>query len=216
MLPLVINMESKKVAIFGGGSVAERKAKLFSEYSPTVIISKNFMGGIRDLARDGGIRIEECDISDENIERFVNDAFIVIPATDDRVLNDKIAKVAESHHKLVNRVDGKGDVIVPSVIKKGDIRIGISTSGKSPGMSRFLREKMEMHIGKKDAEMVRLQYEIRELLKRKVRDQSVRQKILRDILYSDDVWNELSNGYEKAYELAMRYIKEGLYQHAPI
>src|SRR5659263_526526 len=54
-------------------------------------------------------------------------------------LIDEIADEAKAMNILVNQVDGIGEVIVPSIINKDDIHVGISTMGKSPASARYIR-----------------------------------------------------------------------------
>lgn len=201
LLPLVIDLENKKIVIFGGGAVGERKAKLFQGADLTVV-SKDFTCALRRLKDEGCIKLIESDLEDIKIESIIEDAFLVVPATDDLALNSKIAAMAKRHKILVNSVDRVDDIIVPSIIKRGDITIGISTLGKSPAMSKFIRKKLERIIDEKYADMVRLQGEIRALLKQQVRDPKLRKRILWDILSDEEIWQSLDD-YEKARSMAI-------------
>ena len=92
----MINMEHKKVVIFGGGQVGERKATLFVKYAPTTLISRSFTQGIHDLNRYGLELIRISTLSDNEIFDYINGAFIVIPSTSDRELNKRIADLKEA------------------------------------------------------------------------------------------------------------------------
>lgn len=201
LLPLVIDLENKKIVIFGGGAVGERKAKLFQGADLTVV-SKDFTPALRKLKNEGRIKLIESDLEDIKIESIIEDAFLVVPATDDLALNSRITAMAKKRKILVNSVDRVDDIIVPSIIKRGDITIGISTLGKSPAMSKFIRKKLERIIDEKYADMVRLQGEIRALLKQQVRDPKLRKRILWDILSDEEIWQSLDD-YEKARDLAI-------------
>ncbi|MFQ6071787.1 MAG: bifunctional precorrin-2 dehydrogenase/sirohydrochlorin ferrochelatase [Methanosarcinales archaeon] len=210
LVPLIINFKEKKVVIFGGGDVGERKAKLFSKYAPTIVISKDFTENLLNLANEiPNLKLQTIDISmDSKIENIIADSFLVIPATNNLELNEHIIKIAQSKNKLVNRVDDIGDVVVPSLIKRGDIVISISTLGHSPALSKYIRKKIENIITEDYANMYRLQNEIRELLKKRIEDQKKRKEILWNILKDENIWNSLKEDYEKAYKYALRYIKE--------
>jgi precorrin-2 dehydrogenase/sirohydrochlorin ferrochelatase len=205
-LPLVIDLKDRKIVIFGGGSVAERKAKLFSEYATTIVISRNFSECLLEMTKRGEVITNKRDINLENIDELINDAFIVIPATDDETLNDQIAERAKFLHKLVNMTDG--DVIVPSIIRRDDIIIGVSTLGKSPAMSRYVREKIESEIQAEEAEMVKLQEKIRKSLKDRITNQKRRERIIWDILRDEEIWESLRRSKEEAYELALDRVKD--------
>jgi precorrin-2 dehydrogenase/sirohydrochlorin ferrochelatase len=188
-LPLMIDLHEKEIVIFGGGEVGERKASRFHE--------------------DGKIElIKVKDIGENEITSFLNNAFIVIPATNDPVFNEKIAKIAKVHGKFINRVDDIGDIIVPSVIRRGDIVIGISTGGQSPALSKYIRRKIEEVITPEFAVMSRLQNEIREKLKSVVDDQKKRKETLWNIINDNDVWKAFAESYEKAYMVASKHIRQ--------
>ena len=71
---------------------------------------------------------------------------------------------------------------MPSLIKKGDLSIGISTGGYSPAYSRYLREEIERLIPEKIDEILLRLGVIRSKLKEEIQDQSLRSKILREIM----------------------------------
>ncbi|MDD2666474.1 MAG: bifunctional precorrin-2 dehydrogenase/sirohydrochlorin ferrochelatase [Methanocellales archaeon] len=201
LLPLVIDLESKKIVIFGGGLVGERKAKLFQGADLTVV-SKDFTSTLCKLKDEGYIKLIESDLGNIKIESLIKDAFMVVPATDDLALNSKITAMAKKHKILVNSVDRVDDVIIPSVLKRGDITIGISTLGKSPAMSKLIRKKVEHIIDEKYADMVKLQCEIRALLKQQVKDHKLRKRILLSILFDEEIWQSMGD-YDKARDLAI-------------
>jgi precorrin-2 dehydrogenase/sirohydrochlorin ferrochelatase len=95
---------------------------------------------------------------------------------------------------------------VPSVIRRGDIIIGISTTGASPAVSKYIRHKLEDVITPELEQMLRLQNEIREMLKSQVGKQEKRKEILWNIINDTDVWTALGVSYEKAYKVAEKHI----------
>ena len=208
-LPLMIDLHEKEIVIFGGGGVGERKASLFCEHAKVKVVSREFTSGLARFHEEGKIElIKVKDIGENEIASFLNNAFIVIPATNDPVFNEKISKIAQDHGKFINRVDDIGDIIIPSVIRRGDIVIGISTGGQSPALSKYIRQKIEEVITPEFADMSRLQNEIREKLKYMVDDQKERKDILWNIINDNDVWNVFAESYEKAYIVASKHIRQ--------
>jgi len=206
-LPLMIDLHEKEIVIFGGGEVGERKATLFCEHAKVKVVSKEFTPGLDRFHKEGKIElIKVNDIGENEIASFLNNAFIVIPATNDLVFNEKIATIAKGRGIFINRVDDIGDIIIPSVIRRSDIVIGISTGGQSPALSKFIRRKIEEVISPEFALMSRLQNEIREKLKSMVDDQKKRKYILWNIINDNDVWNAFAESYEKAYMVASKHI----------
>jgi len=208
-LPIMIDLHEKEIVIFGGGEVGERKASLFCEHAKVKVISKEFTPGLNRFYKGGKIELIKVeDIGENEIATFLINAFIVIPATNDFVFNEKIAKIAKDQGKFINRVDDIGDIIVPSVIRNGDIVIGISTGGQSPAISKYIRQKIEEVITPEFPQMSRLQNEIREKLKYMVDDQKKRKNILWNIINDNDVWNAFAESYEKAYMVASKHIRQ--------
>ncbi len=206
-LPLMLDLSGKEVVIFGGGKVGERKASFFGGESRVTIISREFTQELEKLSKKGKIKLIKIqDLTDHEILRHMKNSFIVIPATSDAILNDKIASIAVRSGKLVNRVDEMGNVIVPSVIRRGDIVMGISTLGQSPALSKFIRQRLEEVITPEFSQMAQLQNEFREMLKSQVKDQKERSEILWNIINDDDVWKAFGESYEKAYKVALKHI----------
>ncbi|MGZ4938447.1 MAG: precorrin-2 dehydrogenase/sirohydrochlorin ferrochelatase family protein [Halobacteriota archaeon] len=203
-VPLFIDIEDKCVVIFGGGHVGERKARMFCSYGPTKVVSKSFTTELTKMAANGLIEAITDDV--RNAKRYLSDAFIVVPATNNRGLNNFIADQARAVNVLVNLVDEVGEVIVPSIVDKDDIRIAISTMGKSPTSARFLRLKIEELIDTV-ALMVDLQHHIRGVLKKEVNDQRIRRQILESIISSNEVWAGLSQSYETGLRVALNMVQ---------
>ena len=83
--------------------------------------------------------------------------FLVIGATDDENLNRRISKDAERVNILCNIAD-RPDVcnfILPAVVRRGDLAITISTSGKSPALAKRLRLDLEAQFGEEYADFLR-------------------------------------------------------------
>ena len=207
-LPLFIDLHDRKVVIIGGGSVGERKATLFGRYARTVVVSREFTEKLLKSKEIERI-IVDLKLGDEEFVDLIKDAFLVIPATDDPAYNEHLAEIAGLLGVLVNRVnDDPGDVIIPSVIARGDVTIGISTLGSSPALSRYSRRRIEEVITPEYGEMARLQSEMRKLLKERVPDQKKRQQILWQILGDEMVWEHLKTSYSRAYEAALGHLRD--------
>jgi precorrin-2 dehydrogenase/sirohydrochlorin ferrochelatase len=194
LLPLLLDLSSKLVVIFGGGNVGERKARLFSGHACVRVVAQDFAPGFKDMEKD--LELVRADLS-LGFERYLDGAFLAIPATSDSELNRNIEQEARSRGVLVNKIDGVGDVVVPSLIRKGPIAIAIST--ESPGLSKYLRLRIERDLTENYQEMARLLGQIRRELKESVPRQKDRSRIIWEILEDEDVWRLLDVSYEKAY-----------------
>jgi precorrin-2 dehydrogenase/sirohydrochlorin ferrochelatase len=213
-VPLFIDLRDRRIVIFGGGHVGERKAKMFCTFGLTKVVSANFTAELLKMAESGLIEAIVDDLKD--VKKYLTGAFIVVPATNNRTLNSFIADQAKAMNILVNQVDGIGEVIVPSVINKDDIHIGISTMGKSPATARFLRLRIEELI-ENVALMVTLQDELRTILKKESYSQLERKHILEVIINDQVVWTELARSYDAGLQVALEIMeKERMKQQAAI
>ncbi|MCQ8903800.1 MAG: bifunctional precorrin-2 dehydrogenase/sirohydrochlorin ferrochelatase [Methanothrix sp.] len=210
-VPLLIDLKGRRVVIFGGGDVAERKARLFSQ-GDLVVVSREFTPGILRMASDGLLEIVEADLTTKNgleiADRALEGAFIAIPATSDQALNAALEEMARRKGALVNSVDREGEVVVPSIIKKRSVVLAISTG--IPALSRYIRMKLERDV-EVYALMSDLLSRIRKDLKENVGPQSRRRDLLWSVLSDSSVWSCLENGeIERAHEKAYMRVRENL------
>ena len=181
------------MVIFGGGKVGERKARLFSEYGPV-----KCSPGISPLTSWLWKRSWSWwSPTYPGFEKHLEGAFIAIPATSDSELNRAIEEEAPEEGILVNRVEGAGDVVVPSNLQRGSIAIAIST--ENPGLTKYLRLRLEEELTDNYQEMARLLSQIRPELKEQIPLQEDRARVIWEILEDEEIWRLLDVSYEKAY-----------------
>ena len=200
LTPLFMQMENKNVLIVGVGEVGSRRARRFLKAGANVIIiGKKIPEELGELGATGK-PIQE-------IKKWVEWSDVVIIATGDHQLNEKLAELAG--HKLLNRADypEEGNLIVPSSFFIGNVQICISTGGKSPLMARQLRKKIQRVIKEEDILQLELQNFTRNILKEKFDDQKKRRDYLYEILNDENVGELLKEGN---LEGAKEYIKHSL------
>jgi len=162
--PLFLDMKDRHVLVVGAGEVGERRARRFLEAESQVMVTGGTVS--EDLKTEGA---QEKPLN--HLEKLVEWADLVVVASGDQKLNQKIAGMASE--KLLNRADRpeNGNVIVPSSFFIGDVQICISTQGKSPLMSRQLRKKIQKVIKPEDVLQLELQHFTREMLKSQLDNQ---------------------------------------------
>ena len=210
-----LNLKGKYIVFVGGGSEGYRKASDFLEAGAKIlIISKDFSADIIKLHEQGKICIKKLKI--KNSENFVNSLIpkpeLFVAVTDDHELNSQLIDQARKIGCLVYAPENPAisDFVLPALARVEDIRIAISTSGKSPAMARVLRKRIEELIEPDDLLQVRLQAQLREKLKNKVQDQSARRKILYEVLENKEIKDALREGnfeiaITKAYNIIEGY-----------
>lgn len=167
--PVSLNIRGRKCLVIGGGQVAARKVKGLLEHGAVVeVISPELCPELADLTGNREItsRIREYRTGD------LEGAFMAIIATDDRRVNREAAAEARKRAVLVNVVDNaeESDFIAPSHLRRGDISIAISTSGKSPALARKLRIRLEEEFGEEYAQLASLLSTVRaEIMEKKLK-----------------------------------------------
>jgi len=144
--PVFVELEGETVLVVGGGEVARRKIESLLECGALIhIVSKELTDKLKDLVKTGVIRHLGEKFRDEHLD----EAFMVIAATDDKRLNHEISHIARKRGILINAVDQPADCsfIVPSVVRRGDLLVAISTSGKSPALARKIRKMLDSRFG---------------------------------------------------------------------
>ena len=206
MIPLFVDCSGKRIIIFGGGEVASRKAAYFSREADVLVVSRSFSPIMSTLPVQRRV-LDVSTVSDEDIAGITNEAFLVIGTLPDPSSNNRIGAICKNQKILFNNAEGQvGDVIIPSVTGGDNYTLAISTRGSSPALSRFIRQQIEMHYPALD-EMVALQHELREQLKRIEPSQVRRNAILREVLHDKALWEILEKDPDKArVELKRRYL----------
>jgi precorrin-2 dehydrogenase/sirohydrochlorin ferrochelatase len=145
--PVFLDIKDKKCVIVGGGEVAARKAgRLIDCGADVFVISPRLSPELAEMEKKDLI----CHIATEYTGHFINDAVLVIGATDDEETNARISDDACNQGIPVNIVDDpkRCSFILPAMVKRGDLTIAIGTGGKSPALARHLRQELENKYGK--------------------------------------------------------------------
>ncbi|HPZ32622.1 MAG TPA: bifunctional precorrin-2 dehydrogenase/sirohydrochlorin ferrochelatase [Methanoculleus sp.] len=203
----MLDLTGRRVLIFGGGGVGARKAAHFEHEAEVTVISRSFSPRFDGLS----VRRHETDLAslpDDAIVELLDGAFLAVAATPDPALNNRIGRLCASAGVLFNNAAGKpGDVIIPSVVRGRNYLIAISTGGKSPAVSRYLRMRLESEYADLDR-MIDLQEEMRSILRETEPVQAERTRTLWKILLDDEIRELLALDYGRARELAItRYLQ---------
>ena len=138
-----LDLVRKKVVVVGGGKVATTKVRalLPCQPAPLVVVAPEVSAFIRRAADAGQLEW----LRREYVAADLLDATLAFGATDDRVVNARVASDARAVGVAVLAVDDvpNCDFIAPALVRRGDVTIAISTGGRSPAMARRTRERLE-------------------------------------------------------------------------
>ena len=145
--PLFVNLKNKKVLVIGGGKVAFKKISKIMEYEADItIIAENIpeekLLELKNLKIENNRKIEN---NKDEIEKLVEEYFLVIAATDNEELNENIAEICDSKGILVNNVSSKTKMnsMFGGIVKNDEFQIAISTSGKNCKRSRAMKSEIQ-------------------------------------------------------------------------
>ena len=174
--PFFVDLEGRNGLIIGGGTVALHKAeKLLGFGANITVVAPEICSGFQKYPE---IKILKRKFLPDDLENM----FFVIAATDNRELNRSISELCKKRGIPVNTVDDKElcSFIFPSLVKRGDLTIGISTGGDSPAAAVFLKEKINSMLPDNFDEILVFMRSEREKTKRTV-PKEMRPALLRNL-----------------------------------
>ena len=128
--PVSIDLNNKNVLVIGAGKIALRKIATLLNYNCniTVITKEILEEKFLELEKNNKIKIFK---NQEFEEKFLENIFLVVVATDNEVLNKNISQLCMNKNILVNNITSKDDMNVRfmSIYEKDDIQIAISANG---------------------------------------------------------------------------------------
>ncbi len=167
LFPIFLKLEQFAVLIVGGGSVGLEKISAILRNSPATrvtLVGKSILPEIREFA--GGY--EQVRLLEKKFEATDLDGQqIVIAATDDPELNRRVKELSAARGILTNVADTPDlcDFYLGSIVQKGDLKIAISTNGKSPTIAKRLKEVLQETLPDELHELLQNMNRIRNRLK---------------------------------------------------
>ncbi len=146
--PMFVDISGMKIVVIGGGKIAARRIRTLLEFASDItVIAPLVTESVGQLEAEEKIHCihREYQIGD------IQGADMVLAATDDKLLNERIVQdCREAEQKsgrkiLVSVASDRSlcDFYFPSVIRQDDIVIGINSGGKDPGKVKAIRKRLE-------------------------------------------------------------------------
>lgn len=167
LYPIFLKVNQLYILIVGGGNVGLEKLSFLLKSSPNAkvsLVAPFIKDEIRTLATSHPtVTLTE----DSYAKEYLDEKHIVIAATDDQAVNLNIFLEAKQRSLLVNLADQPQycDFYLGGIVTKGNVKIAISTNGKSPTTAKRLRQFFEEVIPESINELVQNLHTYRKRLK---------------------------------------------------
>jgi len=132
------------VLIVGGGNVAEEKLRFLTKSSPdaqVTMVAPLYRQNTLELAEKFHVKL----ITDSYNAGYLHGKHMVIATTDNPEVNIQVYNDCRAEDKLVNVADNPPycDFYMGGIVTKGNVKVAISTNGKSPTTAKRLRQFFE-------------------------------------------------------------------------
>jgi precorrin-2 dehydrogenase / sirohydrochlorin ferrochelatase len=205
-----LNLKGRNILVVGAGMEGAKRIKSLSKQDcKIIIISETVNESLYEIeGKNNPIIIMRRKIKDPNIIDEFNDIFVVFASTNDPFLNKKIIARAKEKGILAYSIDdtSASDFFFTSIINIDEIiQVAISTSGKSPLMSKIIRDRIENAIkniiGKKDTDNIKIQEFAREHARNYIENQHERKRFLYSIVDDQEIQELIAkNNIDKVKE----------------
>lgn len=142
LFPIFMKLKGRRVLVVGAGAIAEQKLDGLLLAGADVLVVAPIAGEqVRTLASEGRLNWSQRDYADSDLAGAV----LVVAATGDPEVNERIYRGADAHGILCNAVDepDRCHFYYPAVVQRGDLQIAISTAGHSPALAQRIRKELE-------------------------------------------------------------------------
>ncbi len=144
LYPLFLKLKNLQVLIVGGGFVAEEKLMFLLKSSPDAnitMVSPKYRDATIKIANSGNVKR----IIDTYNKTYLQGNHLVIATTNSPEVNKEVYADCRAENKLVNVADNPPycDFYMGGIVTKGNVKVAISTNGKSPTTAKRLRQFFE-------------------------------------------------------------------------
>jgi precorrin-2 dehydrogenase/sirohydrochlorin ferrochelatase len=166
LYPVFLKTKNLNILIIGGGFVAEEKLTFLLKSSPdahVTMVSPMFREGTIALAKKGCVTL----VKDIYRETYLHAKHMVVATTDIPEINVQVWTDCRAQAKLVNVADNPPycDFYMGGIVTKGNVKVAISTNGKSPTTAKRLRQFFEDVLPENVDDLVKNLNEYRKTIK---------------------------------------------------
>jgi precorrin-2 dehydrogenase len=182
--PAILDVAGRRALVVGAGRVGEGKIRGLLDAGALVrVVSLEATERVRSWAREGRVELHERAYETSDLDG----CFVVIAATERRETNVRVFEDAEARQLLCNVVDVPDlcNFILPSIMRRGDLSISVSTAGASPALARRIRLAIEQCYGDEYDVALQILGSLREEAKARYPSPADRKVLFERIVYSD-------------------------------
>lgn len=145
LFPIFLKLTARRCLVVGAGNIAESKIlSLLEAEADVTVVSTRAYPRIQELAAEGTLQLHLREFTDSDLEGM----FLAVAGTDVPEVNRAVFSGAQRRKILVNAVDDPPfcDFYFPSVVRRGDLQVAISTAGESPALAQQLRKELNEQL----------------------------------------------------------------------
>lgn len=140
--PIMLDVRGREALVIGGNTIAaEKAASLCSSGARVSVLSLKFCEALQEMAARGEVTLR----TDAYEPGMLAGAFVVVATTNDSAQIEAIWQEAQQRRQLLNIVDVPAycNFIVPSILRRDQLTIAVSTEGATPGLAKRIRQQLE-------------------------------------------------------------------------
>jgi precorrin-2 dehydrogenase/sirohydrochlorin ferrochelatase len=149
LFPIFLKLTGRRCLVIGAGNLAESKIEsLQAAHANVTVIAPDARERIRKMAEAGEIVLHQRAYAAGDVSDPTAGYFLVVTATNVPEVNRAVYQEAVAQNIICNAVDDPPfcDFYFPSVVRRGDLQIAISTAGASPALAQRLRKEINAQL----------------------------------------------------------------------
>lgn len=201
--PLFMELKDRDCLVVGGGRVAWRKVKVLMDFGARVsVVAPEIIPEIGEL---GPVQLLEREFLDDDVRGRI----LVVAATDDEALNQRISRLCQARSIPVNVVDQIQDCsfIFPAYVKRGEVVAAFSSGGQSPVMTQYLKSQIKPVMTEELGELAACLGSIRDVVHSSVQTETARKHLYEELFQlglqkgenpeTEEIWNVMKKYMEQ-------------------
>jgi precorrin-2 dehydrogenase/sirohydrochlorin ferrochelatase len=159
--PVGLVVEGRRCVIVGGGRIATRRLKALLEAGAAIeVIAPSASNEITDMAERGLVTWHRRGFAPHDLDG----AWLALSATGDLEVDQEVARCAAERQVWVASADdpSASTCSIPTVLRRGDLLITLSTAGRSPALAAWLKDRLSEEFGPEYETLLDVIAEIRE------------------------------------------------------